>query len=174
MVLSGNEKLMVQAVASGQHLVEDEIENLYNEYSSRLKDIEIKMLKLDAYDDIEQENKIYKTLDNGIIAIIKNIFFLNINTSTNSESVTGEAFLNSLTNMERKAFFELVKRSGVSGRVSIDGLRKEAKISRPVFDKLIAKIRKSGVATIVGHGNSGSDITIVDPGLIELVRQKNG
>ena len=75
-------------------------------------------------------------------------------------------FYDQLTSAEKRAYDSIVKVIGVEGSVSISQLVESNKISRPVYNNLINKMKNNKIANIVNQGVNGTYIKIINKHLI--------
>ena len=72
-----------------------------------------------------------------------------------------EDFYKALTDNEKTAFLAIREAIGLSGNISIVKLIQQTNLSRPVWNSLLTKMEKFGIAQIKSQGAKGTHIEIV-------------
>lgn len=70
-------------------------------------------------------------------------------------------FYNALTINEKKAFLAIRETIGLSGNISIVKMIQKTNLSRPVWNSLLQKMEKYGIAQVKSQGVKGTYIEIV-------------
>jgi predicted nucleotidyltransferase len=110
---------------------------------------------------IQERNEAAKALKDGTIEILKYSF------DNTQNGISKEEFYKNLTNAETKAYQSIIRKIGWEGTVIISKLVEENKISRPVYNNLLIKMQRYGVAEITNMGVKGTYIEITDNALKE-------
>lgn len=76
-----------------------------------------------------------------------------------------------LTKTERAAAQAIYKEIGEEGDISISKLIQSTGVSRPVFNSLLNTLANTHCAEIAAHGVKGTHIKIIDPVLLEHLKQ---
>ena len=92
-------------------------------------------------------NKGLLSLDTGVIEIIKI-----------------EMFFKNVKGLQR-AYYSIIHEIGEEGNVTISKLVDEYRISRPVYNNLLAKLKENDVAEVVSMGAKGTYIKVTQPEL---------
>ena len=71
-----------------------------------------------------------------------------------------EDFYKALTDNEKTAFLAIREAIGLSGNISIVKLIQQTNLSRPVWNSLLTKMEKFGIAQIKSQGAKGTHIEI--------------
>lgn len=71
-----------------------------------------------------------------------------------------EDFYKALTNNEKTAFVAIRETIGLSGNISIVKMIQKTNLSRPVWNSLLTKMEKFGIAQIKNQGAKGTYIEI--------------
>ena len=71
-----------------------------------------------------------------------------------------EDFYKALTDNEKIAFLAIREEIGLSGNISIVKMIQKTNLSRPVWNSLLQKMEKFGIAQIKNQGTKGSHIEI--------------
>lgn len=104
----------------------------------------------------------YADKDDKIVDIFKESYRIYF---TNQEPyLTKDEFYLKLTHAEQKAFESV--REGLKGgkkTVNISKLMKESKVSRPVYNSLIVKLKEYKIAHVTNKGAGGTEIIITNP-----------
>lgn len=72
-----------------------------------------------------------------------------------------EDFYKALTDNEKTAFIAIREAIGLSGNISIVKLIQQTNLSRPVWNSLLTKMEKFGIAQIKNQGAKGTHVEIV-------------
>lgn len=113
---------------------------------------------------VRYKEKILKQ-DNYIIRdIVMRIFKLSFSyEDIFVDYMTKQEFFSRLTKQEQSAFQSIVDSIGDEGEVIISKMVDKYKISRPVYNNLLAKIKECKIATIESKGIKGTHIKIINP-----------
>ena len=106
-------------------------------------------------------NKGLPALDTGVIEIIKYSF----KDMADEEEISKKEFFAKLTNAEERAYYSIIHEIGEEGNVTISKLVDEHRISRPVYNNLLAKLKENDVAEVVSMGAKGTYIKVTQPEL---------
>lgn len=79
-----------------------------------------------------------------------------------SQLVLKDEFFNALTVNEEQAFYHLKNEIGSSGNVSIVKMIQKTNMSRPVWNSLLQKMEKFGIARIKNQGVKGTYIEFME------------
>ena len=71
-----------------------------------------------------------------------------------------EDFYKALTDNEKNAFIAIKEEIGLSGNISIVKMIQKTNLSRPVWNSLLTKIEKFGIAQVKNQGAKGTHIEI--------------
>ena len=71
-----------------------------------------------------------------------------------------EDFYKALTDNEKNAFIAIREEIGLSGNISIVKMIQKTNLSRPVWNSLLTKMEKFGIAQIKNQGAKGTHIEI--------------
>ena len=71
-----------------------------------------------------------------------------------------EDFYKAMTENEKNAFLAIRKEIGLSGNISITKMIQKTNLSRPVWNSLLIKMEKFGIAQIKNQGAKGTHIEI--------------
>ena len=69
-------------------------------------------------------------------------------------------FYNALTDNEKNAFIAIKEEIGLSGNISIVKMIQKTNLSRPVWNSLLTKMEKFGIAQVKNQGAKGTHIEI--------------
>ena len=114
---------------------------------------------LDTYSDIESplQSKAQEVLDTGVIEILKKSF----NEISEKKECSKEDFLKQLTHAEERAYYSIVSEIHAEGNITISKLVEKNRISRPVYNNLLVKMKENNIANIVNMGMKGTYIKIL-------------
>lgn len=120
-------------------------------------------LFLDTYTNIESplQSKTQEALDIGVIEILKKSF----NEISKKKECSKEDFLKQLTHAEERAYYSIVSEIHAEGNITISKLVEKNRISRPVYNNLLVKMKENKIANIVNMGMKGTYIKILQPEL---------
>lgn len=71
-----------------------------------------------------------------------------------------EDFYKALTDNEKNAFIAIKEEIGLSGNISIVKMIQKTNLSRPVWNSLLTKMEKFGIAQVKNQGAKGTHIEI--------------
>lgn len=104
--------------------------------------------------------KAQSTLDKGTIEILKKSF-----EEISDKFCSKKDFFKQLTHAEERAYYSIVKEIHEEGNITISKLVEKNKISRPVYNNLLIKMKENNIANIVNMGMKGTYIKILNPEL---------
>lgn len=131
-----------------EEISEEEISKL----AQSIKDFMEQNKKLNS----PRANKGLLALDTGVIEILKYSF----KGYASDEEISKKEFFAKLTNAEERAYYSIIDEIGDEGNVVISRLVDKTRISRPVYNNLLAKLKENDVAEIVNMGAKGTHIQI--------------
>lgn len=91
-------------------------------------------------------------INNGVVAILKYSF------SNPQTEITLHNFENKLTNTETRALQAIVDTIHTEGNITISKLVDETRISRPVYNNLLVKLKENNIAEVNNMGMKGTHI----------------
>ena len=117
---------------------------------------------LDSYSNIESplQSKAQEALDTGVIEILKKSF-----NEISKEECSKKDFFKQLTHAEERAYYSIVSEIHAEGNITISKLVEKNRISRPVYNNLLVKMKENKIANIVNMGMKGTYIKILQPEL---------
>ena len=122
----------------------------------------IKMFKdlMEKYKNLPspRANKGLLALDTGVIEILKHSFR---DSGIDEEEISKKEFFSKLTNAEERAYYSIINEIGDEGNVTIAKLVDEHRISRPVYNNLLAKLKEHDVAEVINMGAKGTYIKVI-------------
>lgn len=141
-------------------------------YDTYLWGIKEGSIKPHSREVIEREfeiilNKVEDKPSKDVAAAIKMGVLAIIDVSLNM-NVNSDAFFSCITDTEKIALKAILEEIGDEGNISIAKLVDKTSISRPVFNNLLAKMKTNKVAEVTNHGVKGTNIKVLDRGLLNL------
>lgn len=134
----------------------------YKKSPSDFLDIDNIISKMNSFIDKVDEEIDFKAdliIKNGVLTLMQ---------SALQKTVSYDAFINNLTNMELKAWAKIktLLQSGIN-IISVSKLTEETEISRPVFKNLFLKLEQDNIAHINNMGVKGTEIKLIDESIIK-------
>lgn len=113
---------------------------------------------METYNEIDSpcKEKAQTALDTGVIEILKSSF-----EEVPKEECSKKDFLKQLTHAEERAYYSIVSEIHEEGNITISKLVEKNKISRPVYNNLLVKMKENKIANIVNMGMKGTYIKIL-------------
>lgn len=99
-----------------------------------------------------------EAINEGVSAIMKLSYM-----EKENECLTKEEFFKQLTHAEERAFNSIVNAIGNEGNITISKLVDENRISRPVYNNLMKKLKEYNIADVLNMGMKGTYIKITNP-----------
>lgn len=148
---------------TSNQLTKEEVNNAYEKVKEYLDNFNI-----NNYQISEGRGAGLQTL-NAAIPEFYSLVYFDLNPGR-----TKQEFYEHLTNAEEKAYKTIIAEIGAEGNITISKLVDKHRISRPVYNNLLVKIKEDNVATVANMGMKGTYIRITNPQLkLEAEQYKN-
>ena len=145
---------------------------VYNDYEYRvlLRDIrsfELGELKRLLRVSVRYFNPTYTNyiISNNLVQLIVNV----INGNEKPITEVCNEFYEKITEKERNALKDIIKRIGPEGYVSLSTLIPITGVSRPVYNSLFSKLKENKVAEVTASGAKGTYIKFINLEVLNLV-----
>lgn len=94
----------------------------------------------------QNDNKELLSFYTSAVRVIEYFYFDRTN------SISEDIFIQTLTNLEEKAYYELLKKIGDEGTITLSGISKDTSISTNTYKNLIEKLKNNKIALIENDG----------------------
>lgn len=115
---------------------------------------------LDESENIKSplQEKAKNILDTGTTEILKKSF----NMFSEKKEISKKDFFKQLTHAEERAYYSIVQEIHEEGNITISKLVDKNRISRPVYNNLLVKMKENNIAIITNMGMKGTHIKILN------------
>lgn len=119
----------------------------------------------DMADQYEPDSEARRILDEAVVTLLKESF------NPTEEQIPAAAFVDQLTNLERRALGYIIKDIGKEGTIVVSKIVKDTSISRPVYNNLFEKMKLNKIADISNMGVKGMHIKFTHPAVFNLFKK---